>query len=197
MNWAAETSPSQGWGVQGRVHQQNDRGRWWCLLEMWVLPGHLGTDGGSASVLLITQGQSDTAVTQRSGGGATSLLRMDRLASNVTPTVLKAEAPRHVLPAGQEALGPSPELKFHRRWRKVSRAVWLLGRAPGRGVTVCKAVRCQHLLFSAGPAKAGLWKASADFLLPPPPASHVFPKIEDLRDFHLSFSVWFSGLSLS
>ena len=98
--------------------------------------------------------------------------RMDRWTSNVTPSILKAEPLQHVPPTCQEALGLLG-LKFSERWRKLSCGMWLLGRAPGHRVTICKTVRYQHLYFLLGQLRQGcgrfLLTSSPPPPLPPPP----------------------------
>lgn len=98
-------------------------------------------------------------------GSAMSLPRMDRLASDVTPppNVLKAEPPRHVLPAGQEALGPAGA-EVPQKVEKGLPCCVVAGtgaRPWGHGL---QSSEVPTPLSPAGPAEAGLWKASADFL---------------------------------
>lgn len=115
-----------------------------------------------------------------------SLLRTDRLTSNVTATVLKAGPPRHVPLICLEALGPSRA--------EVSQKV--------------EKVRLGRVVTAAGGRPQDHSLQSSDASVPPPPtglagagraaegwlplflslllllqlsASHVFPRIEDLQ----------------
>lgn len=168
---------------------------------MWGLPGHLGTDGGGGGVSLRDTHHPGKVTLQSPTmlGQCHDLVLDGQTGQQCDLHHPKGRAPQACAPCRSGGPGPCPGLKFHGRWRKVSCTVWLLGRAPAHRVTVYKAVRCQHLCLLLGQVPQGFGRLLLTSSSPPPlpPASHVFPKIEDLRDFHLSFSVWFSGLSLS
>lgn len=115
-----------------------------------------------------------------------SLLRTDRLISNVTATVLKAGPPRHVPLICLEALGPS-RAEVSQKVEKVRL---------GRVVTVAGGRPQDHSLQSGDasvpPPPTGLAGAgrAAEGWLPlflslllllQLSASHVFPRIEDLQ----------------
>ena len=127
-------------------------------------------------------GEGETIAAQPLG----SLLRTDRLTSNVTTTVLKAGPPRHVPLICLEALGPSRA--------EVSQKV--------------EKVCLGHVVTVAGGRPQDPSLQSSDASMPPPPtglgragraaegwlplvlsfllllqlsASHVFPRIEDLQ----------------